>query len=379
MAATNDPAIDLKTRKEQLIELHQNLNILLEREAKYAGNAPLELLNQIEDHHQAIALIEQALTGELTGQELDEALKPLLLALRDGQVINITAETYIAGDQITHIHYHDPDGEAVEVPPLPFEPETILIPAGPFVMGSDQGEAYEAPPHQVTLPDYRIGKYPVTNRQYAEFIKPAKQFDPPKRAGWDRREPPPDKLDHPVVGVSWREARAYCDWLTEQTQHTRFYRLPTEAEWEKAARGGFPSSGEKNGAARLYPWGDEWTAANCNVESEGTTPTIKESPKDTPYYAAGVSPYGCADMLGNVQEWTGSPWGSDPSQNEFGYPFDPDDNRADNAAARYHVFRIHRGRSFRDEPQKVRCSNRGCASPDSKVRWRGFRVAMSSE
>jgi formylglycine-generating enzyme required for sulfatase activity len=273
----------------------------------------------------------------------------------------------IGRDKITYIHYHTREGEAVEIPPLPFEPDTILIPSGPFVMGSDDGEAYEGPQHEVTLDSYCIGKYPVTHRQYAEFIKQVRKYHSPKRAGWERREPPPDRLDHPVVGVSWYEAQAYCQWLSEQTQRTRIYRLPSEAEWEKAARG-------LDG--RLYPWGNDWTATYCNVGSEGTTPVIKDTQEDTPYYADGVSPYGCGDMLGNVQEWAGSPWGSDPYENEFGYPFDPDDQREAIAATHYHVFRIHRGRSFRDEPHKVRCSNRGYASPDSKVRWRGFRVVL---
>ncbi len=106
MAATDEPTLDIDTRKKQLLDLSKNLNILLEREAKFGGNAPLELLNQIDDHRRAIDLIQQVLGGDLTGDELDEALKPLLLALRDGQVINITAETYVAGDliqNITHI------------------------------------------------------------------------------------------------------------------------------------------------------------------------------------------------------------------------------------------------------------------------------------
>ncbi len=106
MAATDEATFDADIRKKQLLDLSKNLNILLEREAKSGGNAPLELLNQIDDHRRAIDLIQQVLGGDLTGDELDEALKPLLLALHDGQVINITAETYVAGDliqNITHI------------------------------------------------------------------------------------------------------------------------------------------------------------------------------------------------------------------------------------------------------------------------------------
>jgi|GEM_PF-447957 len=100
MTVTTEPTIDIAARRKQLVELTKNLTILQERQAKYGGNAPLELLNQIQDHHDAISLLEQALAGQLSAAELEEALKPLLLALRDGQVVNITAETYVAGDQV---------------------------------------------------------------------------------------------------------------------------------------------------------------------------------------------------------------------------------------------------------------------------------------
>ena len=108
--------------KEDLLKLNKNYNILKEREAKYAGRAPLDLLNQIQDHEQAIELTRQAISGEISEAEWQEALKPLLLAVSDGQVVNIEAETYIAGDAkgdviagdqiITHIYEAPP-------PPLP--------------------------------------------------------------------------------------------------------------------------------------------------------------------------------------------------------------------------------------------------------------------
>lgn len=171
---------------------------------------------------------------------------------------------------------------------LPFEPMTVVIPGGPFLMGSVPGAGIpmcETPQHTVELPAYRIGKHPVTNRQYAEFLKHVKTQEEPKRTGWFLREPPQAKLEHPVVGVSWYDACAYCAWLSQVTGRT--YRLPSEAEWEKAARG---TDG------RRYPWGNDW-AENCaNVNHNDTTPLDA--------YAAGVSPYGCLDLLGNVQEWT---------------------------------------------------------------------------
>ncbi|GIK38807.1 MAG: hypothetical protein BroJett011_26400 [Chloroflexota bacterium] len=100
MLAADQTTLDVAARRKQLVELTKNLNILQERQAKYGGNAPLELLHQIQDHYDAISLLEQALAGQLSEAELEEALKPLLLALRDGQVVNITAETYVAGDQV---------------------------------------------------------------------------------------------------------------------------------------------------------------------------------------------------------------------------------------------------------------------------------------
>jgi formylglycine-generating enzyme required for sulfatase activity len=328
------------TLKELLRKTHENLLILQEREAKYGGDAPLALLNEISDHHQAIELIQQALGTELTEtglKKLKADLKPLL---------------------INRIEDLDLDELKRDTHPLSFEPATILIPAGIFLMGSDTNDADEAPQHPVKLPAYRIGVYPVTNVQYAEFIKREKQHEPPKKVAWFLREPPADKLEHPVVGVSWDDAQAYCRWLSQQTDRT--YRLPTEAEWEKTARGE---------EGRRYPWGNEWHEGHCNEGNDETTPVTA--------YPAGVSPYGCYDMLGNTQEWTTTLWGSDPQTCAFPYPYRADDGREDLIASHLHrVYRVYRGGSFRDDPAKLRCSARGCSTPDSKIRWRGFRVVM---
>ncbi len=330
------------TLKELLRKTHENLLILQEREAKYGGNTPLELVNEINDHRQAIELIQQALSTEMTERglkDLRESLRPLLLDRHYVDSLNLE--------------------ELKLEKPLPaFAPATVLIPAGPFLLGSDTDSADEAPQHQVSLPAYHIGIYPVTNAQYAEFIKREKQHEPPKKVGWFLREPPADKLDHPVVGVSWDDAQAYCRWLSQQTDCT--YRLPSEAEWEKAARG-------EDG--RRYPWGNEWHVGHCNEGSDETTPVTA--------YPAGVSPYGCYDMLGNTQEWTTTLWGSDPQACAFPYPYQATDGREDLTASHLHrVYRVYRGGSFRDDPAKLRCSARGCSTPDSKIRWRGFRVVM---
>jgi formylglycine-generating enzyme required for sulfatase activity len=336
------------TLKELLHQTQANLLVLQEREAHYGGNAPLELINQISNHFQAIELIKQALDDELTEtglQELKTALRPLTIA--------------------SNIESLDLDALKIEIPMLPFEPEMISISPGSFLLGSQPGDnipAEETPQHEVSLPAYAIGKFPITNAQYAEFIKREKHYEAPKKVGWFLREPPADKLDHPVVGVSWDDALAYCRWLSQQTG--RIYRLPSEAEWEKAARGT---------EGRLYPWGSEWAAGRCNAGSDETTPVT--------HYPAGVSPYGCYDMAGNVQEWTSTLWGSDPKLSAFPYPYRADDGREDVAASQHlhRVYRVYRGGSFRDDPSKLRCSVRGCSTPDSKIRWRGFRVVREDK
>ncbi len=210
------------------------------------------------------------------------------------------------------------------------------------------------------MPAYRIGKYPVTVREYAAFIKDKKDQDVPKDAGWFLREPPAGKLDHPVTGVSWHDAMAYCVWLSNRTG--RGYRLPTEAEWEKAARG--PDG-------HLYPWGDKWQEGPCNVEGRDTTPVTS--------HPAGASAYYCQDMLGNVQEWTRSQWGSRPQQPDFGYPYNPLDGReiGDPQELPPQARLVQRGGSFKSTPAETRTTLRGHAAPDSRVPWRGFRVAMS--
>ena len=232
----------------------------------------------------------------------------------------------------------------------PFEPETVLIPAGPFTMGEELGEP-------ITLPAFRLGKYPITNREYAAFLARTPAQDVPPKLGWFNRQPPADRLDHPVASVSWEDACAYCAWLCAETGRT--YRLPTEAEWEKTARGA---------DSRPFPWGDAWADGCANVESDDTTPVTA--------HEAGASPFGVVDLLGNVQEWTLTRWGPDRNMSVFPPPYRPDDGRDDTTSHTQRDLRIHRGGSFRNSPADLRSTTRSNASPDSRIRWRGFRVAM---
>ncbi|MBV7337930.1 formylglycine-generating enzyme family protein [Chloroflexi bacterium TSY] len=150
--------------------------------------------------------------------------------------------------------------------------EKIVIPAGPFCMG-EKSELVE-------VPAFQMSKYPVTNADYYHFVVATGHRCP------DHWMPdgtyPPELAQHPVVFVSWESAVAYTEWLGA--------RLPSEAEWEKAARG---TDG------RTYPWGNEFVAANCNTSESGTDGT---RPVDA--HLGGVSPYGVMDMAGNNWEWT---------------------------------------------------------------------------
>lgn len=252
------------------------------------------------------------------------------------------------------------------------EPETILIPAGPFLMGRMGGVGvaeYETPQHEVILPDFRIGRFPVTQRLYERFIRENKKHDPPNN--WFNCKPPNGLENHPVSSVTWKDAMEYCRWLSKKTG--RHYRLPSEAEWEKAASW---VSAEDGGAGekRLYPWNNEWLDGRCNVAGEGTTLVTK--------YPDGASAYGVLDLLGNVQEWTRSAWGNDTRRPEFGYDYDPDEDgrelqNVEDLPPQMRV--IHRGGSYRSKPGRIGNTRRGHAAPTSRITWGGFRVVIALE
>jgi len=240
----------------------------------------------------------------------------------------------------------------------PFEPEMVLIPAGDFLMGSDpsvdkNAQEDEQPQHTLSLPDYHLAKTPVTNAQYAAFVQATGHSQP---EGWEHGKPPSGKEDHPVVYVFWHDAVVYCRWLSEVTG--RPYRLPSEAEWEKGARG---TDG------RIYPWGNQWDAKRCNTRGSGrgTTPVGA--------YPEGASPYELLDMAGNVWEWTRSLWGEDWEEPSFKYPYDPDDGR-EGLEAPDTVFRVLRGGSWGYNRASARCAGRHGVYPGPSYNRLGFRL-----
>ncbi len=200
---------------------------------------------------------------------------------------------------------------------LPYgEPEWVEIPAGKFWMGGDKYDD-EKPVHQVYLDRYLIAKTPITNAQYQIFVN-ATRHQPPKH--WENEQLPTGKENHPVVNVSWHDAIAYCEWLSKMTG--KAIRLPSEAEWEKAARG------DKD--KRDYPWGT-WKDGYANTKELQVMDTTPVG-----VFPEGASPYGVLDMCGNVSEWTRS------SKKE--YPYNTNDGREN--ADQENIYRILRGGSY---------------------------------
>ncbi len=228
--------------------------------------------------------------------------------------------------------------------------EMVRVPAGEFLMGSDKRKDPDAwneerPQHKVTLGEYWIGKYPVTNAQFAAFVTATGHRAP---GHWAESQPPADKLKHPVVQVSWDDATAFCQWAG--------CRLPTEAQWEKAARG---TDG------RIYPWGDaapDKTRCNYGLNVNDTTPVGQYSP-------AGDSPFGCADMAGNVWEWC-----ADWHDEEY-YASSPAREPTGPASGGH---RVRRGGSYFDKAWIARSAFRYFYRPYYRHINIGFRVSVAT-
>lgn len=230
----------------------------------------------------------------------------------------------------------------------------VRVQAGKFLMGSakrQDPQAYndEMPQHLVHLDEYWIGKYPVTNGQYQACVL---DIGCRKPDHWQGGQIPPGKKQHPVVNVFWDDAVAFCRWVGQVAGMS--VRLPTEAEWEKAARG---TDG------RWYPWGNEPPdATRCNFgrNMANTTPTGKYSPR-------GDSPCGCADMAGNVWEWVVD-WYAPYRAGRQVNPTGP----ASGAG------RVLRGGAFNYPTRGVRCAYRDWYNPRYRSYFIGFRVIVVS-
>lgn len=240
----------------------------------------------------------------------------------------------------------------------------VDVPAGRFVMGSAM-HPNSIPPHDFELAAFRIGRYPVTNRLYRQFIEATGRS---WRSTDGRRA---ERANAPAVDLTWHDARACCVWLTAawrasgKIRPDELVRLPTEPEWEYAARGAQPDRD-----AHIYPWRGAWQPDRENSEETGfnDTCTVGMFPK-------GRSDCGCDDMGGQVWEWTSTLWGEDMATPSWKYPY-ADDGR-ENAEAGPTIRRVLRGGCFSSGKEKACCTYRGSLEPNGFWRGNGFRVVVS--
>jgi formylglycine-generating enzyme required for sulfatase activity len=226
------------------------------------------------------------------------------------------------------------------------EPRMVLIPEGSFLMGCDRGASNEKPVHRVRVSRFAIARTTVANRLYKVFVQHTSRKAP---AGFvdDRFNHP----DQPVTSVSWFDATAYCEWLAERTGLP--YRLPTEAEWERAARGGLER--------KLYTWGDDPPQDQpgyFELWSRGPEPAGRRPPNG----------FGLSDMSENVHEWC-SDW-----YDEHYYSVSPECNPQGPGSG---TRRSSRGGSWRHQIKITRVAARSSIPPGFEYSDYGFRCAMS--
>jgi serine/threonine-protein kinase len=168
------------------------------------------------------------------------------------------------------------------------KPELLDVPGGTFQMGRAGGPVQEGPPHSVTVAAFAMDKTEVTNAEYADFVRETNHAPP---SHWSGGKPSSDQELLPVTNVSLDDAKAFAAWRSKRDGAK--YRLPTEEEWEYAARGGDQGN--------LYPWGQNWMSGRSATKDTGLT-----TPKPVGSYPDGKARWGQVDMIGNVWEWTSS-------------------------------------------------------------------------
>jgi len=377
----------------------------------------------------ALADVERRLLGEALEEEIAERL---VQAIADENPAFAVETRIQAGHALGALG--DPRPGVCTL-----EPELVKVPAGKFLMGSPPEEVerwkrfawerieagdYKPPKdwtkerlfevlsiwldaevrvYEIYVPEFFIARYPVTNAQFAFFIEEG-GYDEPRywtEAGWkwrqgegegwgrlsERRDRPMfwhdprfNRPNQPVVGITWYEAVAYCNWLTERLHCEEIIsqdlvvRLPTEAEWEKAARGGLFLDGDEERrkpnplARRTWTWGDEWDENKANTWEEQLKVTTPVG-----LYPAGRSPYGVLDMIGNVWEWTNTRWGTDWLKPDYNAPYRFDEREDPEGT----FLRVMRGGSWDDGQNGARCAFRSRFGPDFWYGDVGFRVVVA--
>ncbi|MBC8554620.1 MAG: SUMF1/EgtB/PvdO family nonheme iron enzyme [Candidatus Brocadiales bacterium] len=373
--------------------------------AKFAGDYLKWLSSLVGDNETQLAGLELAGSALLEIERPDADLKKEQAEKLSTYLFNPQLRVAViqrVGAGATLARLGDPRPEATSLEGMQF----FYVPEGSFIMGSnkeDDSEAFERkfPQDELTIPGFYISRFPITNEQFDAFVQ-AKGYENEgywTKDGWNwkdqenihglRKFDSPFNLpNHPVVGVSWYEALAFTRWLNGVWKDQSILpddlevKIPSEAEWEKAARGGMdkpvepmtvpikdlsenvPPALENNpNPKRIYPWGNDPdpNLANYDDTGVGTTSAVGCFP-------AGASPYGCEEMSGNVFEWTRS--------NYKGYPYIPDDGR-ENLNSSKGDDRVLRGGCFYYGYWDVRCADRLRHFPDFRYNLVGFRFVLS--
>lgn len=242
-------------------------------------------------------------------------------------VIGAHAKGFVHKDETIELPPNEEFSFTIQLVPGAAPEGMVLVPAGPFIMGANDRAPDEAPQRTITLDAYYIDKFEVTNTAY-QAVFPEHKFAE-------------GQSNFPVTGISWRAATKFAKDVGK--------RLPTEAEWEKAARG-------EDG--REYPWGQEYKAGAMNTLEAKT-----DAPQEVGKYLSGASPYGCVDMAGNVYEWTENWYEAYPGNKVVTQQYGE-------------VFRVLRGGSYLTERFEARCARRHFDKLDAAKKDYGFRCAM---
>ncbi|KAF7556544.1 hypothetical protein G7Z17_g1346 [Cylindrodendrum hubeiense] len=240
------------------------------------------------------------------------------------------------------------------------------VPGGNFILGSEN-HVNSQPLRSISLDSYRIGIYPIVNRDFTVFVRETGR-DWLSLDGFS-----PERQNAPATDLTWYDAMAYCEWLTYRWQASgkiapdEHVRLPSEPEWERAARGGII----QNDAGLIYPWGTGWQSDSANCEE-----TVFNRTCSVGLFSQGRSPYGCYDMAGNVWEWCTTLWGTDMATPSFSYPWSNDGREA--LDAHDSIRRVLRGGCFSSGSLKITTTYRGSLEPAGFWRGNGFRIVVAS-
>ena len=375
--------------------------------------APTECVENLEEEIWGAHLAAQAILECADISEITDTNKSTLKNVMKWLEMIITLEKFpsrervLAGDNLARLG--DPRPEVTSLEGMQF----CYVPEGSFILGSNKEEdsdAYEdeSPQEELTLPAFYISRFPVTNGQFRGFVEAggyeAKEYWTDDGWEWKNEkdvlgprvfDSPYNLPNHPVVGVSWYETLAFTRWLDGVWKEQGVLpegvevKLPSEAQWEKAARGGLvipvgpmilsikelskhiPALKDNLNPKHIYPWGDkpDTNCANYSDTGIGATSAVGCFP-------AGASPYGCEEMSGNVWEWTRSNWGKNWSKPDFKYPDKTDDGR-ENLNASKEVSRVLRGGCFYLNHPDMRCAYRYGSDPDIRHYCIGFRLVFS--